>query len=415
MQMETPMRSALFGLGLALTTAPALAAAADQALGPLQTSPVRIESVRRGQQTDQTLFQIPATEVTCDGATIRPTYSEDWRIETGRQYTGDGSVLPKPEVVLHFAVDETGRTRDIRPASRSDPTNEIIIPHAPPSDQEQAALAAWRFSGGPRSECRLTIRYTAKPIVEATKDDLLRYFAVTRTRGAMRDAVAARLAGPDANCGGDRRGGRRPRTLSYPDNKIGQRLPPGGRSWTVLRWDVDAEGRAMGVETLGSSGDAAFDAETRRAVSETVVEAGTPLKGCGYHRYRGGGRLPAPALPEREDDPLQNCPAEVRTRFQARGAPDSFPTAFRERGIEGWALVRFDLATWGQVGNVEVIDAQPAAAFGDSGRRTVQSGRAEPSNSPGVRCVVPVRYVLPATPIEGEPVQTDRADDNAAD
>lgn len=171
----------------------------------------------------------------------------------------------------------------------------------------------------------------------------------------------------------------------------------------------------MDVETLGSSGDAAFDAETRRAVSNTVVQGGVPLKGCVFNFHRGGDRLPAPALPEREDDPLQNCPADVGSRFQARGAPDSFPAAFRERGIEGWALVRFDLATWGQVGNVQIIDAQPAAAFGDSGRRTAQSARAEPSNTFGVRCVVPVRYVLPTNPVSGEPVRGDRSDDNAAD
>lgn len=77
--------------------------------------------------------------------------------------------------------------------------------------------------------------------------------------------------------------------------------------------------------------------------------------------------------------------------------------------------MRFDLATWGQVGNVEVIDAQPAAAFGDSGRRTVQTGRAEPSTSHGVRCVVPVRYVLPTNPVDGEPIQSDRPADIAAD
>lgn len=410
------MRAILFGLGLTLTTTSALTNTTDQATQPLGTSPVRIDSVRRGERTiEPTLLQIPTTEVTCDGATIGPAYADDLRIESTRHYSNDGSVLQKPEVVLNFAVDETGRTRDIRPASMADPIDEMIIPARIPSDQEQAALAAWRFAGGPRSNCRLTIRYIAKPVAEASRNDLLRYFAVTRTRGPLRDAVAARLAGPDANCGGDRRGGRSPRTVSHPDDRIGQRPPPGGRSWTVLRWDVDAEGRAVDVETLGSSGDAAFDAETRRAVSNTIVQGGVPLKGCVFNFHRGGDRLPAPELPEREDDPLQNCPAEVRSRFQARGAPDSFPVAFRERGIEGWALVRFDLATWGQVGNVQIIDAQPAAAFGDSGRRTVQSGRAEPSNTFGVRCVMPVRYVLPTNPVSGEPVRGDRSDDNAAD
>lgn len=395
------MRSALFGLGLALTTAPALAQ-------------VPIVSRQAATSPDQAMLQIPATDIRCDGRPVQPTYADDLRIET----TGP-SRPERPNVVLSFSVDETGRTRDIRPASMSAPTSApsaspVIISTAIPTEQEQAALAAWRFDG-PRRDCSLTIRYAAKPLVEASKGDLLRYFAVTRTRGPIRDAVAARLAGPDADCGGERRGGRSPRTVSFPDYKIGQRPPPGGRAWTVVRWGMDAEGRAVDVETLGSSGDTVFDAETRRAVSETVVEGGAPLRGCVANFYRIGERLPAPDTPQRDEDPLQNCPAEIGERFRTRAAPETFPAAFRDRGIEGWALVRFDLATWGQVGNVEVIDAQPAAAFGDSGRRTVQTGRAEPSNSHGVRCVVPVRYVLPTNPVDGEPIQSDRSADIATD
>ena len=189
---------------------------------------------------------------------------------------------------------------------------------------------------------------------------------------------------------------------------VGQRPPPGGKAWTVVRWDVNAQGRATNVRTLGSSGDRAFDGESRRAVSATVVEGGAPLKGCVYNFYRNGESLPAPDFPIRDEDPLQVCPAEIGTRFKTRATPESFPNAFRERGIEGWALVRFDLATWGEVGNVEVIDAQPAAAFGDAARRTVQSGRAEPAYTAGVRCVVPVRYTMPQALTE------DPARDNTA-
>ncbi|WP_428156407.1 TonB family protein [Brevundimonas sp.] len=357
--------------------------------------------MRRSEPSaDQFLLQSPAVETTCGGVAIQPSYSEDLRIETTRISSTDGRDQPeKRQVVLNFAVDAKGRTRDIRPASTRAPhlSGAILVPGIQSSDLEQAALAAWRFPGGPRGDCRMTISYSAKLIAEATKSDLLHYFAVTRSRGPIRNAVAERLAGPGANCGSDGRGGRAPRTLSYPDNRIGQRPPPGGRSWSVVRWNVSPDGATTDVETLGSSGDTAFDSETRRAVSESVVQSGAPLKGCVYNFYRNGERLPAPDLPTRDEDPLQVCPAEVGTRFQARGGPESFPRAFHERGIEGWALVRFDLATWGEVGNVEVIDAQPAAAFGDSARRTVQSGRAEPAYTAGVRCVVPVRYTMPET------------------
>jgi TonB family protein len=404
------MRAILFGLGLALTTTSALASV-EQALEPLRISPIRTGERTGTNRPEQSLLQIPRYEVTCEGTAVRPTYAEDLRIETTRFGSRKG------DVVLNFNVDETGRTRDIRPSSTRPhrASDEIVIPSTPPTDQEQAALAAWRFSDGPPRDCSLTIRYAAKPLAEADRNDLLRYFAVTRTRGPVRDAVADRLAGPEANCGGERRGGRPPLTVSFPDYRIGQRPPPGGRAWTVVRWGVNADGRAVDVETLGSSGDRALDAETRRAVFETVVQSGTPLRGCVANFYRAGERLPAPDMPERADDPLQNCPDDVRTRFQTRRGSDLFPTAFRERGIEGWALVRFDLATWGQVGNVEVIDAQPAAAFGDSGLRMVQLGRAEPSHSAGVRCVVPIRYKMPTNPIDGEAMGIATSADNAAD
>ncbi|WP_426018242.1 TonB family protein [Brevundimonas sp. DWR2-3-1b1] len=376
------MRSALFGLGLALTTTPALA----------EGSIIRRQSA---PSPEQALLQIPSTDIRCDGQEVQPTYADDLRVETSGPSRPD-----RAPVSLSFSVDDTGRTQDISPPQTATPSdNPVIIATGIASEQEQAALAAWRFDG-PRRDCTLTIGYAAKPLVEATRGDLLRYFAVTRTRGPIRDAVASRLAGPDANCGGDRRGGRSPRVVSYPDYKIGQRPPPGGRSWTVVRWGVDGDGRSVDVETLGSSGDTAFDAETRRAISETVLEGGVPLKGCVFNFYRTGENLPAPVMEQTSDDPLQNCPAEIGARFHARAAPETYPQAFRDRGIEGWARVRFDLATWGQVGNVGVIDAQPAGAFGDGGIRLVQTSRADPAFEAGVRCVVPVRYVLSESPTE---------------
>ena len=47
------------------------------------------------------------------------------------------------------------------------------------------------------------------------------------------------------------------------------------------------------------------------------------------------------------------------------------------------------------IGNVAVVEAQPAAAFGEEARRLVQSSRAAPGLDAGVRCVVPVHYRMP--------------------
>ncbi|GAW41279.1 Gram-negative bacterial tonB protein [Brevundimonas sp. SH203] len=385
------MRAALIGLGLTLPPYPALAAASGQTLEPLQVSPVR--EGRLFSAEPASLLQIPMTEIACDGRPIQPLYADDLAIGVAR------NAYDRAAVVLTFSVDAQGRARDIRgapagPDAPSNPGVPIFIPRIGQAEDEQAALAAWRFQGGPRVDCRATIRYSNRPLDAATTDDLLRYFAVTRTRGALREIVAKRLGGPGADCG-DGRGDRAPRTISVPDFTIGRRPPPGGRSWTVVRWNVDAAGRATDVETLGSSGDVDLDGEARRAISETVLRPGAPLTGCVFNFNRIGDTLTAPDMPAQATDPQQSCPADVSERLRLTIAPERFPPAFAKRRIEGWALVRFDLATWGQTGAIEVIDAQPSAVFGEDARRLVASARAEPALTGAVRCVLPIRYRLP--------------------
>lgn len=328
---------------------------------------------------EQSILGSPDAQVTCGGAPVTPIWREDlgpiplWRAPEA------GS-----EMILAFAIGGDGRTHDIR----------VTQPFLGADDDAvQAGLAAWRFPAQAAKDCRLTARWRTTRLDQAETSDLLRYFAVTRTTGPLRDAVARKLGGPGADC--DRRS-RPPRLVAFPDFKVGRRPPPGGRTWTVVRWNVDAEGRATDVETLGSSGDADLDAESRRAVGETLLRPGPALTGCVYNFYRVGETLPAPPVtpePER-DDPLQKCPDEIGARFAARPDP-GFPEAFRQRAVEGWALVRFDIATWGEIGNVAVVEAQPAAAFGEEARRLVQSSRAAPGLDAGVRCVVPVHYRMP--------------------
>ncbi|WEK40255.1 MAG: energy transducer TonB [Candidatus Brevundimonas colombiensis] len=402
------MRAVLIGLGLTLTltTSPALAATSGQALEPLRVSPVR--DGRLFVAEPSSLLQVPSTEIACGGQPIQPLYADDLAVGAVRSAAHE-----RPAVVLTFSVDAQGRTRDIRPApdGPSNPTGPIIIPQLNPAEAEQAALAAWRFQAAPRADCRATIRYSTKPLEAATTDDLLRYFAVTRTRGALRDIVARRLGGPGADCGSDGRGGRAARTISVPDFKIGRRPPPGGRSWTVVRWNVNAAGRATGVETLGSSGDIDLDREARRAVADTVLRPGAPLTGCVFNFNRIGDTLPAPDMPAPDQDPQQVCPADISDRLRLTVAPERFPAAFAKRRIEGWALIRFDLATWGQTGALEVIDAQPAATFGEDGRRMIGSARAEAAPTAAVRCVVPIRYLLPVAASGPEATRDDVATD----
>ena len=332
----------------------------------------------------------PVAETTCGDTPIQPAYREDLPPVSA----SEGPEGPQTSV-FRFAVAADGRTRDIRPDGTGGSSYNYA--NASRGVTVQANLAAWRFDGGARSDCRLTVTYHSTRIEEASPSLLMRYYAVTRDRGPLRDAAARRLSGPTGNCMRPERPRRRAQTTSHPDFELGQRPPPGGYAWTVVRWNVDAAGRYTDIETLGSSGDAVFDAEARRAMGDSRLHPGPPATGCVYNFYRAGPNLSAPPIPPKEEreDPLQQCPDAIAARLSpVRELP--YPPAFRARGIEGWALVRFDIASWGQIGNVAVLEAQPAAAFGEAAQSIVSQRRATPGFEGAIRCVQPVHYRMGA-------------------
>ena len=70
------------------------------------------------------------------------------------------------------------------------------------------------------------------------------------------------------------------------------------------------------------------------------------------------------------------------------------PEVFRRRGIEGWAVIAFDLAPWGAVGNAKVVAAEPAAEFGEAAQRIVFGSATAPSKQGYTNCIVRVRYAM---------------------
>jgi|GEM_PF-261363 len=366
-----------------LIAAPVLAAGSAAAQsGPATPSPpmvVRPGLIGTDPPVEPAVLQIPAPQARCGPDAISPVYDESLPSRSGV------GVSALPDLVLNFSTAADGRVLSIRPDGEFAGETETI----------QAAFAAWRFPAGARGDCRLTVRWRAVPFAQAETPDLLNFFAVTRTTGQLRNAIARRLGGDGADCG-ELRGGRRPETVVVPDLLKGRRPPPGGRSWTVLRWNIDAEGRATDVVTLGSSGDADLDAEGLRAVAQSRMYPGPARTGCVYNFFRNGEALPAPPVtPENgREDPLQDCPPAIGARLTVN-RDMRFPPAFQDRGVEGWALVRFDVAPWGQIGNVAVVEAQPAAAFGEEGRRLIQRSQVSAGFQAGVRCVVPVRFITP--------------------
>lgn len=344
--------------------------------------PVAVDEARAAASA---VLMSPTTSVLCGGETLKPLFAETLAPDQrGLTLLNESTGQTDERVALDFSISDEGRPLSIRPASLFDGRRLTAATQA----RTEATLAAWTFPRGARPDCRLTIQYTAVPLALAEPDLLLGFYASTRPGGELRKAVEAHLRRPGDDCVGL----PRPRTLGVPDFAIGS-SQPGSTSWTALRWNVSADGSPREVETVASSGDEAFDAETRRAVEASTFRGGAKT-GCLYNYWRTGPRLAAPSLPmDRDEDSLQNCPPAIAERFQA--GRSTFPDAFHKRRIEGWALVRFDLASWGQVGNVQVIEAQPAATFGEEARRIVQLGRATPGFEGAIRCVVPVRFKMP--------------------
>ena len=320
--------------------------------------------------TRETTFQ-------CDGQPIEALYAEPLPPQA---VSGVPDVGLQPSAqTLSFSITAEGRPRSIRPVP-ADPSRFVQ------NEEVQAALAAHRFAPGQaRADCAMTIRLTPRPLAEISREQLAFAYAVDRARPA---AVVRALAREGDDC----RDRPRPAVAVYPSPDAG-RISPGGLAWSVTRWNVGRDGRTSDVETLASSGNAEVDAEARRAVVATTFQPDAPRRGCINAWTRQGETLPDAPEPEPTGDPLKNCPAELRERI-TRGRL-TYPAAFQQRGIEGWAIVRYDIASWGETGAIEVLEAQPAAAFGEAARNIIRASRATPGHVAGIRCTDRIIFRLP--------------------
>lgn len=322
----------------------------------------------------------PQVSLTCAGEPVAPVYRDDLQPVPGYR---SGALAPM-SIDLEFEVDAAGRPLSIRTKSAQSPARQ------PGALDAQAALAAWRLPPTRRAACVMRVDYAVHPLSSAPQTLAARYLALVATGDQRRSALKA-TARPGDDCI-DRPPA--PETLAYPDTQIGE-PPPGGRAWTAIRWNVDAEGNPRAVELLGSSGSAALDAEVMRAVGASRWRDG-PRRGCVMTNTRYGDVLPAPPRPELPLDPLARCDEALIDQF----VPGRliYPQPFERRQIEGWARTRIDLASWGQVGNLAVIDFQPAQAFAGTAEGFVQQGRGPNGFVAGVRCLQPVNFRIEPEP-----------------
>ena len=291
-----------------------------------------------------------------------------------------------PSHLFTFNVAADGRTTTIRrspePTTTYDPSDRPV----------QAAIAVWRFAPGrAHTGCRYLAEPRRIPLEGADRPTLLRIMAETRP-GEGSDIVRRGVQAPGSDCLRDRPD---PRLLAFPPfDDIA--AVPGRREWVALGHDLDAAGQPQAVQVLGSSGNAALNAASVQAKQQSRYEPGA-RRGCLYWYWRNPIELPAPPRPDISAfvRPGDDCPNTEgrKDRVKLVNGALIYPPEFRARNILGWAIVRFDVASWGAIGPAEVVVAEPAAAFGHAAQSLVRSARADPG--PGWRgCLQPVIFQL---------------------
>ena len=335
-------------------------------------------------------FEVPAVrmltwnpgEVSCDGGVV------------------DGAAMQRPlgemaafdpqrggTVRYRFAIDAGGRPHSIaREGGDIMPFGQDIGP----------ALAASRFPVGPdRENCSIGYTLRTDTLASAPIADLAAY-SIFGTGAKLPKEGWDRFAAL-GNC----RDKPRPAPLlrASPDfRKL--KATPGARDWSLVAYDTDADGRPIDVRIAFGTGNDELDAAAIDAIRASHYTGGA-RRGCLYPFWRAAEKIAAPARPDEARLRPANaaCPARIEW---ATPPTTRYPPAYQKRGIEGWAVMSFDTAPWGEIGNVKVLEAQPSADFGNQAIFIVRSGRVEPSAQGASGCVETVKFMMPPRDQEAE-------------
>lgn len=344
---------------------------------PVPPVAVYTSTARPLASNQQQLVRWLPGDVRCAGAAVSP-------ITLRRPYSTlryPNAAIPTPPVTLSFDIDDSGRPLSI---DRVDGTSGYLSADLP------AAFAASRFpANAPRKGCTIGYQPTPTPIAEVPIEDLYSY-SLTPQGGRLPEAGWDRIRAA-GDCTKDPR--LQPLVTRAPDLRT---LPgtPGVPDWAMLLHDVDAGGRPTNVRVVSTTGNAALDTAAIRAMREWRF-AGGPRTGCANPFRRNAAVLPAPPIPA--DLPKQDDATCPPGRDWAQPPRLVFPEPFGRRAIEGWAVIRYDVAPWGEPGNLTVVAAQPSADFGRQAMTVIRSARLKPSDRSRTGCIDRVRFVMPGT------------------
>ncbi|WP_324698707.1 energy transducer TonB [Novosphingobium aerophilum] len=276
-------------------------------------------------------------------------------------------------VTLRFDIDASGRAISIE--DRYSPGTDL-----------GPALAASHFPAAAREGCSITFTPKEIPIAAATIADLAAY---------TMDPISGRLPGQGwSRLWGEGDCMERPRpqvlTRAYPDFR---KVPakPGVREWALVSYDLDANGKSVHARIMTGSGNQALEKESVKAVARSRFTGGA-RQACRFPYWLKPATVPAPPMPGPGDQPKNaSCPAEKQW-----AVPPSlrFPPAYGRRRIEGWAIVAYDVAPWGAIGNARVVQTQPSDAFGRQALQMLQQAKLASSPQGATGCVARVRFAM---------------------
>ncbi|RDE05366.1 TonB family protein [Sphingomonas aracearum] len=288
-----------------------------------------------------------------------------------------------------FRVDAGGRPLGIKAAP------DALLYEAP---DLAPALAASRFAPAARQDCTVQFDVTRQPIAEAPVELAMAY-TVFPTNSVRLPAIWDRVRPEGATCTKTR---LQVLNRAFPDFRS---LPgeQGRPLWSMVAFDIDRSGKPVNVRTAAGSRSTPLDAASRRAVSQSRFgrEART---GCLYPYWKVADPMPAPEMPARDMFPT-NSPVCEAVAPGVRPPRLAYPDNYRRRGIEGWAVISYDVAPWGAIGNAKVLAAEPSEDFGRAGISTVQSMQKAASTVGASGCIDRVRFVMhqPGEPVPIEP------------
>ena len=314
---------------------------------PVVSVSVPTTSSSDGSSGQRLVSWIPG-QVRCEGGAIASVV--EGRRPYNTLWSGRGS--EPPAMSFDFAIDATGRPISIKRTSPS------YFNHG----SGGAAMVSSRFAANAALDgCSITYWPVIRPVGEAELVELASYVMTNQSPRLPKEAYDRLHA--DDEC----RAGTQPILQAFPEF---DRIPatPGVRDWTMIGFDVEPSGETANVRHLYGTGNEALAEAAEEAVEASRFNQGPMRHNCSYPYWRNAAVLPAPPAPPRGADWSDPCEALEWDR----GPQLVFPEAYRSRSIEGWADIAYDVAPWGEIGNVRVLRAEPIDDFGEAAKRMIE-------------------------------------------